>query len=182
MIRASLENSISPLASRGAGKTVAVPGLSAIKNIVIVLQENHTFDNYFGTFPGADGIVGKNICLPETLGSPKCVSPYHDSNLTPVEMTHSWNAAHSDYDGGKMDGFVYSEKNRETMGYYDQRDLPRYWKAAEEYVLCDKYFTSVMSQSAPNHLYLVAGTSGGIIDNNVPGTLNFQPIFQQLDT
>lgn len=155
--------------------------LSAIKNIVVVLQENHAFDSYFGTFPGADGTAGKNICLPTKPGSISCVSPFHNPNLAPADLNHKWAAAHNDYDGGRMDGFVYSEGNRETMGYYDQTDIPHYWKAAQEYVLCDRYFTSVMSQSAPNHLYLVAGTSGGIIDNNLPITLTFPPIFEQLD-
>jgi len=157
-------------------------GLSAVKNIVVVFQENHTFDNYFGTFPGADGTSGKNFCLPQTSGSATpCVAPFHDSNLTPVNVSHNSTTARKAYDGGKMDGFVYSEGNRETMGYYDQTDLPHYWKAAQEYVLCDRYFTSVMSESAPNHLFLVAGTAGGLLDNSVPKTLNFPPIFQQLD-
>ena len=97
-------------------------------------------------------------------------------------MSHGWNAAHNDYNGGKMDGFVYSEGNRETMGYYDQSDLPHYWKAAQEYVLCERFFSSVMSQSGPNHLYLVAGTSGGIVNNKIPKTLTFPPIFEQLDS
>ena len=156
---------------------------SKIDHIVIVLQENHTFDNYFGTYPEAEGNLGKNICLPKSKGSGKvnCVSPYHDTNLTPVDMNHNWNSAHADYDGGKMDGFVYSEGNVETMGYYERSDLMHYYTAADNYVLCDKYFTSVMSESAPNHLYLIAGTAGGIKDDNVPVPLNFPPIFQQLD-
>lgn len=162
-------------------KSPAKADQSSLKNIVIVFQENHTFDNYFGTYPGADGTVGEAYCIPESPGSAKCVSPFHDTNLTPIDMNHSWNAAHSDYDSGKMDAFVYSEGDRETMGYYDRQNLGRYWKAADEYVLCDRYFTSVMSQSAPNHLFLVAGTAGGLIDNKVPKTLNFPPIFQKLD-
>jgi phospholipase C len=158
------------------------PVSQKISNIVIVLQENHTFDNYFGTYPGAEGTIGKNICLPQKPNSTNnCVSPFHDSNLTPVDMNHNWNSAHSDCDGGKMDGFVYSEGHPETMGYYERVDLPHYWNAADNYVLCDRYFTSVMSESAPNHLFLVAGTCGGIIDDNVPGTLRFPPVFKQLD-
>ena len=156
-------------------------GTDAIQNIVIVLQENHTFDNYFGTYPGADGTAGKKICIPPSPGSTDCVSPYHDTSPTPVDMNHNWRAARADYDGGRMDGFVYSEGSRETMGYYDDTDLPRYWKAADSYVLCDRYFTSVMSESAPNHLYLVAGTSGGLTDDRVPRTITFPPIFEQLD-
>ncbi|MGI0090790.1 MAG: phospholipase C [Nitrososphaerales archaeon] len=156
---------------------------SPIKNIVIVLQENHTFDNYFGTYLGAEGITGKTICLPRSSGASNtnCVSPFHDSSVTPVDMNHNWNTAHSDYDNGKMDGFVHSEGSNETMGYYNRNDIPSYWKAADNYVLCDHYFTSVMSESAPNHLFLVAGTSGGTKDDNVPSALNFPPIFQQLD-
>ena len=162
-------------------KASAGVDLSAIQNIVIVLQENHTFDNYFGTYPGADGTAGKAYCLPDAPGSSHCVAPYHDGSLTPVDMSHNWRSAHSDYDSGKMDGFVYSEGNRETMGYYERQDLPRYWKAADSYVLCDRYFTSVMTESAPNHLFLVAGTAGGLLDDNVPSTLDFPPVFQRLD-
>jgi len=164
-----------------ATKKTTSTDFSAVKNTVIVFQENHTFDNYFGTYQGADGTAGKNLCLPKTPGSANCVAPFHDSNLAPVDMNHTWKSAHADYDGGKMDAFVYSEGSGETMGYYDGGDLAHYFKAAEEYVLCDRYFTSVMSESAPNHLYLVAGTSGGIIDDNVPKSLAFPPIFQQLD-
>ena len=81
-----------------------------------------------------------------------------------------------------MDGFVYSEGNQETMGYYDSGEIPRYWKAAQRYVLCDRYFTSVMSESLPNHLSLVAGTCGGIIDDIAPASIAFPPIFEQLDS
>jgi phospholipase C len=162
-----------------AGK---IPTSSSIENIVIVLQENHTFDNYFGAYPGAEGIVGKSICIPSSTSSPSnCIGPFHDPNHTPVDMNHNWKSAHQDYDGSKMDGFVLSEGSDETMGYYDDQDIPHYWNAAKNYVLCDHYFTSVMSESAPNHLFLVAGTAGGIIDDNVPSILKFPPIFQQLD-
>jgi phospholipase C len=156
--------------------------LDKIKNIVIVLQENHTFDNYFGTYPGVEGINGKTICLPQSPNKTQnCIAPFHDSNLTPVDMNHNWKSAHSDYNNGKMDGFVYSEGNQETMGYYDRSNIPRYWAIADNYVLCDHYFTSVMSESAPNHLFLVAGSNGGIIDDNVPKPLNLPTVFEQLD-
>lgn len=152
-----------------------------IEHIVIVLQENHTFDNYFGSFPGAEGSSGKSICIPKSKGSSNCASPYQDSNLTPKDMNHNWNAAHECFDGGAMDGFVYIEGNAETMGYYAESEIPHYWNAAANYVLCDHYFTSVMSESAPNHLFLVAGTAGGLLDDKVPSSIQFPPIFQQLD-
>jgi phospholipase C len=159
----------------------ALSNLSSIKNIVIVLQENHTFDNYFGSYPNADGTSGKDLCLPNVAGSGPCTRPFHATSRTPADINHSWSSAHTDFDAGKMDGFVYSERTPTTMSFYDGSDLPRYWAAADQYVLCDRYFTSVMSQSAPNHLYLVAGTSGGLQDNHVAPTLRFPPIFEQLD-
>ncbi len=154
---------------------------SPIEHIVIVLQENHTFDNYFGTYPGGDGTLGKDLCLPEASGSARCVRPFLDPSLTPVDLTHNWKTAHLDFDGGKMDGFVYAEGSPETMGYFDRTAIPRYWAAADHYVLCDRYFTSVMSESAPNHLFLVAGTAGGLEDDTVPASLDFPPVFQSLD-
>ncbi len=166
----------------GLGKThKGSSELEKIHNIIIVLQENHTFDNYFGAFPMADGTKGKSICIPDSPGSSSCVEPYHNNTLTPIDLNHNWKSAHNDYDGGKMDGFVYSEGNKETVAYYDGTDISHYWKAAEQYTLCERYFTSVMSESAPNHLYLVAGTSGGITDDNVPTSIPFEPIFKELD-
>ena len=161
------------------GRSVAPT--SPIEHIVVVLQENHTFDQYFGTYPGVEGTVGKTIRLPATSGGAPAVAPFHDTSLTPVDMNHNWASAHADYDAGRMDGFVYSEGNAETMGFYGRTELPRYWKAADVYALCDHYFTSVMSESAPNHLHLVAGTAGGLRDDKVPATLPFPPVFQPLD-
>ncbi len=156
-------------------------GLEAISKIVIVLQENHTFDNYFGTYPGADGTAGKGLLVPSSPGGPPNVAPVHSPSLTPRDLNHNWAAAHADFDSGKMDGFVYSEGSPGTMVYFDRSDLPRYWAVADRYVLCDRYFTSAMTESAPNHLYLVAGTCGGLQDDHVPSTLNFPPVFEQLD-
>jgi phospholipase C len=166
-------------ASRRSASTNA--DLETIAHIVVVLQENHTLDNYFGTYPGIDGTLGKGILLPRTRGGPPAVGPVHSATLAPVDLNHNWNSAHADYDAGKMDGFVYSEGSETTLAYFDRTDLPRYWAAADQYVLCDRYFTSVMTESAPNHLYLVAGTAGGLKNDAVPSALPFPPIFAQLD-
>jgi phospholipase C len=162
-------------------RPAATNPLQAITKIVVVFQENHTFDNYFGTFPNADGTVGKNILLPPSAGGSPSVAPFHSPTLTPPDMNHSWNSAHADYDGGKMDGFVYSEGGNGTMAYFDSTDIPRYWALAQQYALCQRYFTSAMTESAPNHLFLVAGTCGGLKNDTVPATLPFPPIFSELD-
>ncbi|MCI4332166.1 MAG: alkaline phosphatase family protein [Thermoplasmata archaeon] len=172
----AVPNPASPSVPRRPGADV-----SSIAKIVVVLQENHTFDNYFGTYPGADGTLGKGIVLPATPGAPSTVAPYHSPTLTPPDHTHNWAAAHADFDGGKMDGFVYSEGSPTTMSYFDRSDLARYWAIADQFVLCDRYFTAAMTESAPNHLFLVAGTCGGLEDDNVPVSLPFPPVFARLD-
>jgi phospholipase C len=159
----------------------ATSGSAAIAHIVVVLQENHTFDNYFGSYPGADGTAGKGLLLPARPGAAASLPPTHTTTLTPTDLNHNWAAAHADFDGGRMDGFVYSEGSASTLTYFDRSDLPRYWAAADRYVLCDRYFTSAMTESAPNHLFLVAGTCGGLRDDHVPATIPFPPIFASLD-
>jgi phospholipase C len=165
-----------------AGRPAPVATSATISKIVVVFQENHTFDNYFGSYAGADGTAGKSFRLPVTPGAAPTVGPSHSPTLTPADLTHSWASAHTDYDDGLMDGFVYGEGSVGTLAYFDRSDLPRYWALADRHVLCDRYFTSAMTESAPNHLYLVAGTSGGIQNDRVPAILPFPPIFAQLDS
>jgi phospholipase C len=168
-------------ARTGSRPSASSNSLAGISHIVVVFQENHTFDNYFGSYPGANGTAGKGLLLPSTPGGLPSIAPFHSPTLTPADMNHSWASAHADYDSGRMDGFVYSEGGDGTLAYFDRSDIPRYWALADEYVLCDQYFTSAMTESAPNHLYLVAGTAGGLEDDTVPATLPFPPIFQELD-
>lgn len=168
--------------SRPHTPAVRPAGSAAIERIVVVLQENHTYDNYFGTYPRGDGSAGKQILLPASPGGPPTVAPIRSATVTPADLNHNWNAAHADFDGGRMDGFVYSEGNPSTMAYFDRGDLPHYWAAADQYVLCDRYFTSAMTESAPNHLYLVAGTAGGLKDDRVPSTLDLPSVFERLDS
>ena len=167
-------------APRGATASALGP-TAPISKVVIVLQENHTLDNYFGTYPGVDGTSGKVICLPNARGSSRCTRPYPSPTRTPADMSHTWATAHADFDGGAMDGFVYSEGGGGTMAQFDRSDIPHYWTAADRYSLCDRYFTSVMSESAPNHLYLVAGTAGGLLDDKVPTSLDLPCVFERLD-
>jgi phospholipase C len=166
-----------PAHSRASAPAVSSP----IERIVVVLQENHTYDNYFGTYSRGDGTAGKGLSVPAVAQGPPSVAPSHSATLTPVDLNHNWSSAHADFDAGAMDGFVYSEGSPSTMAYFDGTDIPHYWAAADRYVLCDRYFTSAMTESAPNHLFLVAGTCGGLKDDRVPVTLPFPPVFQSLD-
>jgi phospholipase C len=155
-----------------------VPQDSQIKHLVIIMQENRSFDEYFGTYPGANGIPS-GVCLTVSKGSPDCVSPYLESNLNPAGGPHSWEAAHVDYKNGSMNGFVWTS-GRNAMGYYDYHMLPFYWAYAAHYVLFDNFFESVLSYSLPSHLYLVSGQSGGFVTGNAPSMFQFKTIMEEL--
>jgi len=138
-------------------------GLKKVSHIIWIMQENRTFDNYFGTFPGADGIP-PSTCLAKLPGSKECVAPFHMPGLFPTcDLPHEWEHAHAAYDSGRMDAFVWVEGTPYTMGYLDERDIPNYWAYARHYTLCDALFSSQMGESLTNHLYMVAAQSGGMI-------------------
>ena len=158
------------------GATLAIPGSEKIEHVVWIIQENHSFDNYFGTFPGADGIP-PSTCLPKMPGAQECVKPFHMPPGQPLlDLEHSWETAHASYDHATMDGFVWAEGSPYTMGYYDDRDIPNYWSYARQYTLCDRFFSSEMTGSSPNHVFTVAAQSGEI--NNL-GSL--KDVENQLD-
>ena len=141
------------------------PGIDKINHVVWIIQENRSFDNYFGTFPGADGFP-PTTCLPKMPGSKDCVAPFHMPAGAPTcDLDHSWRIAHAAINNGRMDGFVWAEGSPYTMGYYDERDIPSYWKYAHQYALADRFFSSLNGPSLPNHIYTVAAQSGGITDN-----------------
>jgi len=147
---------------------------SPIKHIIVMVQENHTFDNYFGAYPGVNGI-NSLAAMPTTPGGSATVKPY--LLTTPVlskNLNNSWGAAHEAYDNGKMDGFIAAQDGSNvTMGYYDYHLIPYYWDYASQFVLMDNFFTSVMGPSLPNHVYLVAGQSGGLTSDSRYAIMNF---------
>ena len=104
----------------------APPGIEKVHHIIWIIQENRSFDNYFGTYPGADGIP-PGTCLPVLPGSTSCIKPFHMPESPRCDLHHNWNVAHAAYNHGKMDGFVWAEGTHNTMGYLDQRDIPHYW-------------------------------------------------------
>src|SRR5438309_3729158 len=84
-------------------------GIHKIRHVVVIMQENRSFDEYFGTYPGADGIPRRPdgsfaVCLPSAGGG--CLKPFHDTHMANGGGQHGYGAAVVDIDGGKMDGFV----------------------------------------------------------------------------
>jgi phospholipase C len=136
-----------------------------LQHIIIIMQENRSFDSYFGTYPGANGIPMRNgrptICNPDPK-THECVYSFHLHRLITNGGPHDTPVFHADLDGGKMDGFVRTASGfsnprpDDVMGYYDARELPDYWAFASNYVLQDAMFSSSTQWSMPEHLYLVS--------------------------
>jgi phospholipase C len=171
--------------SATAASPVAAPTpTTPIQHVVVLMQENHTFDNYFGTYPGADGIPA-GVCMPRDPANPSagCVTSYHLPSHRTIDLSHGTDVAGIALNGGKLDGFVYAQNKRNlpgetAMGYYDGSDLPFYWNLASSSVLADRFFSSDAGGSKENHLYWVAAQSGG---GSVPEAgYTFDTIFDRL--
>jgi phospholipase C len=153
-----------------SGAAPATPR-TPIRHIVTLMQENHSFDNYFGTYPGADGIP-PGTCMPiNSQNGPKpCVKPFRLGGKAVQDLGHSRPVFTSQYDGGKLDGFLLSGElegigvQPNVMGHYDGADLPFYWNIAKRYVLFDRFFTSAAAGSVQNHMYWVTGGPGSAED------------------
>jgi len=161
------------------GSYLVSPDIHKIKHVIIVMQENRSFDSYFGTFPGADGIPmshgSPSVCAPNPAGS--CIRPYHDAADVNGGGPHAKRNALGDVNGGKMDGFVGQRYVARTtcrnpddpacavgatpdvMGYHTGSEIPNYWAYARNFVLNDHMFEPVRSWSLPDHLYLVSAWS-----------------------
>ena len=136
-----------------------------IQHLLILMQENHTFDNYFGTYPGADGLPA-NTTMPIDSNDPAAgtIQPWHIGNSTITDLSHTANTFNGQFNNGKMDGFVsylnsINQNGQLSMGYYDGTDIPYYWNLADNYVLFDRFFSSTADGSFSNHMYWVAAVS-----------------------
>src|SRR6516164_3606026 len=127
-----------------SGAYLVPGGIHKIKHVIIVMQENRSFDSYFGTYPGADGIPMRNgvptVCVPDPAGG--CTRPYHDT---------------ADVNGGGPHGT--SNAVPDVKGYHTGAEIPNYWAYAQNFVLQDHMFEPVKSWSLPEHLYMVSAWS-----------------------
>ena len=139
-----------------------------IDTVVVVMQEDRTFNNYFGTYPGANGWPeGFAMPVDPADSDAGSVEPFKLQSTRTPSLPHSAKAMIRAYNEGEMDNFVVSAESYGAadgslaMGFYDYRDIPFYWNLADQYVLADNWFSSVMGPSFPNHLYLFAATMTG---------------------
>src|SRR5579864_8731472 len=123
----------------------AFPDLtSSIRHIIVSCQENHSFDHYYGYYSGVENYG----VPPEWMDH---IKPYHFTTLHPPDPLHGWDATHTEWDNGKMDGFYKADGNK-PLGYYLQRDLPGYYSLLPQFTLCVNYFCGALSCTSPNRL------------------------------
>jgi phospholipase C len=181
------------IGAAGLGATVAGAGIEAllasaaaaapahgtlkdIEHVVILIQENRSFDHYFGTLSGVRGFDdrrGRSAFFQKGLNG-RTQHPFHLTSDCLPDLTHDWGPQHLSWNNGKMNRFlVEHQKNDvpsgdgspvgtgvETMGYYTRRDLPFYFALADAFTICDMYFCSVIGPTDPNRLMSMSGTLG----------------------
>ncbi|MGZ6827794.1 MAG: alkaline phosphatase family protein, partial [Mycobacteriales bacterium] len=143
-----------------------------IRHIVVVMQENHSFDEYFGMLPRsgqpkADGFAFDRAGRPvnsNPVGSGRQRVFHRTSLCSGPSAGQSWNSTHKEVDGGRMDGFARLSRN--AMSYYTRDDLPFYYSLASSYTLANRWFASAPAQTYPNRRFLYAGTAYGNISTD----------------
>jgi phospholipase C len=157
------------MATRPAGSD-----LGAVEHVVFLMQENRSFDHYFGTLGGVNGFDADSPAFAQNWpqGASPTLLPYHldpsqGQGECTYDLSHSWAAEHSSWNGGAMDGFVSTHTSDTyegpdlgtlTMGYYTSADLPFYYALARNFTICDDYFCSVLGPTHPNRLLQMTGT------------------------
>ncbi len=144
----------------------------SIKHVIVIFQENRSFDHYFGTYPFAEGFIARaGTPIPDNLlGYPS--SDRYQHNLLPLrritddrtlDLPHDQATMVAEYNQGRMDQFVQRQKTGATrelvMSYYDYASVPHYWHYAQRYALADHYFSSVMGSSTPAALFVASAQS-----------------------
>ena len=148
--------------------------LPQIEHIVVLMMENHSFDDHVGTLGRGDGLTigsdGKPVNYnPDPSGG--YVRSFHIPSTcgeSDSGVTQSWNASHTSWDNGTNMGFVKACGGA-AMGYWDGDDLPFYHSMARQFPIGDRYFASVMAQTYPNRRFLIAGTALGNLRTDVSG-------------
>ncbi len=170
-------------ASRPSGDEIPVD------HILIVMQENRSFDHYFQKLPEAGqpdvDVAPPTFTNPDAEGN--AVAPFKVVDHCFVDTNHEWDGSHEQYADGAMSGFILTNENHGTppphpkadsmsglraMQYYDQAELPFYYWLANEFAIGDRYFCSLLGPTWPNRMYLYAASSRGMTENKIVSFLD----------
>jgi phospholipase C len=172
--------------------------LDQIEHVLILMQENRSFDHYFGSMRGVRGFddpdaitlsTGRSVFYqPDPQNPDGYLLPFHnDTKTTSAAIaygtSHSWESQHRSWNGGRMDNWVPTHRAADgqahgpfTMGYYTRDDLPFHYALADAFTVCDNYFCSVFGPTHPNRIMAISGTvdpdgrfGGPVVDNSVKG-------------
>jgi len=181
-----------------------------IKHVVMLMQENRSFDHYYGTLSGVRGFddpraitldTGRSVFYqPDDLNPKGYTLPFHLNTLSSSAQkipstSHAWAVQHEAWAGGRMDRWLPAHRKADgvngpyVMGYYTRADIPFQFALAESFTLCDSYFCSVMGPTWPNRMYWMTGmidpegTGGGPILRNVapPGGYTWTTYAERLE-
>lgn len=155
-----------------------------IQHILVLMQENRSFDHYFQKLPEKGqpdvDVAPPGYTNPDMMGMP--VAPFHDSRYCFTDTNHEWDGSHQEYDNGKMDGFILANEGHGTppphpladsmsgvraMAYYDDSDLPFYYWLANEFSIADHYHCGILGPTWPNRMYMYGASSRGEIENKL---------------
>ncbi|MEU3028621.1 phosphocholine-specific phospholipase C [Streptomyces incarnatus] len=160
-----------------AAATTATGTIKDVKHVVILMQENRSFDHYFGRLKGVRGFddrsgitLGGNYSVfnqpnllsrqyPWKLSSTPSAAGKDGETLAQCngDLPHSWSSQHSAWNKGRLDNWVLGVGNVRSLGYLDRSDIPFHYALADNYTICDAYFCSTLSATGPNRTYLWSG-------------------------
>ncbi|WP_034091872.1 alkaline phosphatase family protein [Streptacidiphilus albus] len=183
--------------------------MADIEHVVLLMQENRSFDHYFGTLSGVRGFndphalrldTGRSVFYqPDAVNPDGYTLPFHlNTSTTSAQAipstSHAWSVQHEAWNDGKMDQWLPAHRAADgvngpyVMGYYTREDIPFQFALAESFTICDNYFCSVQGPTWPNRLYWMtgsidpAGTGGGpIIQNAAPTPLTWKTYAESLE-
>ena len=159
--------------------------IADVKHVVILMQENRSFDHYFGTLRGVRGFGDKQALAypngtnifqqPDTARTDLgYLLPYNLTDQIDGDLDHGWDGDHEARNGGLWNEWVPA-KTEETMGYFTRNEIPFQYAVAAAFTICDGYHQAIMAPTSPNRMYFWTGTSSGWTSNPDDYTVDFGP-------
>ncbi len=151
-----------------------------IRHIVLLMMENHSFDNYLGTLGRGDGLPSPRPANSARNGSRIPAHHFAGTGQLPKLPSQSWRASHIQFAGGRNDGFVAAVEDLSdtvdpaiAMGHWNGTDLPFYADLARTFPLADRWFCSCLGPTYPNRRFLMAATANGLIDDAMASIIDY---------